>query len=185
MSVYRTTTPKILLPVSEFLSTSRAMKGGWVDRRSVPRGPNGRGLCRWCSLEVPPRRFTFCSEYCVHEWKLRTQPAYLREQVFLRDRGICADCGVDTVSALRQMKRSRGASRSALMKHWGIRAHLRKSLWEADHILPVVEGGGECDLTNLRTLCLRCHRRASESLAKRRVLRKSYSSGLVTQDVRI
>ena len=53
------------------MSIVRVMRGGWVDRKSVPRGPNGRGLCRWCSLEVPKRRFTFCSEFCVHEWKLR------------------------------------------------------------------------------------------------------------------
>jgi hypothetical protein len=25
--------------------------------------------------------------------------------------------------------------------------------------VPVVEGGGECDLSNMRTLCLKCHRR--------------------------
>lgn len=40
--------------------------------------------------------------------------------------------------------------------------------WEADHILPVVEGGGECDLSNLRTLCLPCHRAETAKLAKRR-----------------
>src|SRR6201989_354948 len=77
------------------MSTSRAMRGGWVDRKTIPRGPNGRGLCRWCSLEVPRGRYTFCSQFCVHEWKLRSQPAYLREQVFDRDRGICACCHID------------------------------------------------------------------------------------------
>ncbi len=25
--------------------------------------------------------------------------------------------------------------------------------WEVDHVVPVVEGGGECGLDNLRTLC--------------------------------
>jgi hypothetical protein len=24
--------------------------------------------------------------------------------------------------------------------------------------VPVAEGGGECDLSNMRTLCLKCHR---------------------------
>lgn len=143
------------------------MKGGWVDRKSVPRGPNGRGLCRWCSLEVPIRRFTFCSEFCVHEWKLRTQPAYLREKVLERDGGICADCGVDTVAAARKLRFSRGVARLALLNHWGLRTQSRKSLWDADHIIPVVEGGGECDLSNIRTLCLRCHREATITLRKR------------------
>ena len=29
--------------------------------------------------------------------------------------------------------------------------------WQADHIVPVAEGGGECSLANLRTLCTPCH----------------------------
>jgi 5-methylcytosine-specific restriction protein A len=32
----------------------------------------------------------------------------------------------------------------------------------------VVEGGGECDLENIRTLCLKCHRAATAELRKRR-----------------
>jgi 5-methylcytosine-specific restriction enzyme A len=144
------------------------MKGGWVDRAAVPKGPGGRGLCRWCSLEVPPRRFTFCSAYCVHEWKLRTQPGYLREQVLLRDRGVCAHCAVDAVEAMRKLKRSRGQNRVALMVHWGLKTRIRRSLWEADHITPVIEGGGECDLENIQTLCLRCHRVVTRLLRERR-----------------
>ncbi len=149
------------------MSTARVMKGGRVKRAEVPRGPNGRGLCRWCALEVPPRRFTFCSAYCVHEWKLRSQPAYLREQVFLRDKGMCGGCGVDTAFELRRLRRSRGVRRLELMAHWGMKTKLRKTLWDADHIVPVVEGGGECDLANLRTLCLRCHRTATAALRER------------------
>lgn len=144
------------------------MPGGWVDRKSNPRGPNGRGLCRWCALEVPRGRFTFCSQFCVHEWKLRTQPAYLREQVFKRDGGICAGCGVDAGAAARRMRYARGATRKALLTHWGLKRRTRKSLWDADHIVPVAEGGGECDLDNLRTLCLRCHRAATRELRQRR-----------------
>ena len=143
------------------------MSGGWVDRRFLARGPNGRGLCRWCSLEVPRGRFTFCSEYCVHEWKLRTQPAYLRDQVLARDRGLCAVCGINALAALRQLRRSRGSRRQDLLLHWGMRSLHRKSLWDADHILPVSEGGGECDLDNIRTLCLRCHHTATAELRER------------------
>jgi 5-methylcytosine-specific restriction enzyme A len=149
------------------MSTSRVMQGGWVDRKKVPRGPNGRGLCRWCSLEVPPRRYTFCSEFCVHEWKLRSQPGYLREQILKRDKGICAHCGIDTIRELLRLKRMRGERRAALMNHWGLKVRRRRSLWDADHILPVTEGGGECDLENMRTLCLRCHRIATADLRER------------------
>ncbi|WP_114208172.1 HNH endonuclease [Acidisarcina polymorpha] len=149
------------------MSTARVLAGGWVDRKTMPRGANGRGLCRWCSLEVPPRRYTFCSAYCVHEWKLRTQPAYLREHVFQRDRGVCAICSIDTIAEWRRLKRSRGTTRSALLKHWGLKARIGKSLWDADHILPVAEGGGQCDLVNLRTLCRRCHSVVTMQLRER------------------
>jgi len=153
--------------VKNNMGLTRVMQGGWVDRTTLPRGPNGRGLCRWCSLEVPPRRFTFCSSYCVHEWKLRTQPGYVREQVFLRDQGMCAVCAVDTVAAARSLRYSRGERRSELLRHWGLRQRTRKTLWDADHIVPVAEGGGECDLDNIRTLCLRCHRVATRQLRER------------------
>jgi hypothetical protein len=66
----------------------------------------------------------------------------------------------------RKLKRARGADRLALMRHWGF-SRMRKSLWDADHILPVTEGGGECDLDNIRTLCLRCHRVVTAQLRER------------------
>jgi hypothetical protein len=31
-------------------------------------------------------------------------------------------------------------------------------LWDADHIIPVQYGGGECGLDNIRTLCISCHK---------------------------
>lgn len=143
------------------------MAGGVADRDKLERGENQRPLCRWCALEVPRGRFTFCSDWCVHEWRLRTDPAYLRDQVGLRDRGVCALCGLDTNSAYADLKRSRGQRRIALLARWGLRRINRRSLWDADHILPVVEGGGECDLANLRTLCLICHRRETNALRLR------------------
>jgi 5-methylcytosine-specific restriction protein A len=47
-------------------------------------------------------------------------------------------------------------------------ATLNRRLWEMDHIVPVVEGGGSCGLENLRTLCWTCHRRETRELAARR-----------------
>jgi len=128
------------------VSTRRAKPGGWVERK--------HGLCRWCGIAVPRGRFTFCSPACVHEWKLRTNPGYLREQVFARDRGVCALCGLDT-EALRKNKRKLDFNaRRQFEQEWGPRRHL----WDADHIIPVAGGGGECGLSNMRTLCLKCHR---------------------------
>jgi hypothetical protein len=147
------------------------MSGGAADRAMLPKGANGRALCRWCALEVPSSRRTFCSNWCVHEWRLRTDPGYLREQVSQRDQGICAGCWIDTRAAYDKLKRSRGASRRVLLAHWGLKSLTRRSLWDADHILAVAEGGGECDLENIRTLCLRCHRKATLELRERLVRR--------------
>lgn len=144
------------------------MPGGYVAKADLPTGVNGRALCRWCNLEVPPNRRTFCSDWCVHEWRLRSDPGYLRECVLERDKGVCAVCGIDTVAEWRRIRRLRGAARLKALHAWGVPANHRKSLWDADHIVPVVEGGGECDLANLRTLCLKCHRQATADLRARR-----------------
>lgn len=149
------------------MSTSRTMPGGFIDRTAMEKGQNGRNLCRWCGLEVPARRFTFCSEWCVNEWRLRTNPGYLREQVALRDRGICALCLTDTNAAYFELKRSRGLKRERLLAQWGLLRLNRKTLWDADHVVAVAEGGGECDLDNIRTLCLICHRKETRELRMR------------------
>ena len=149
------------------MSTQRTMPGGWADRNALPKGPHGRNLCRWCNIEVPQRRITFCSDWCVEEWRLRTDPGYLREKVLERDHGICAACGLDCQAASLHLKRLRGAARLKAFAQWGLTARSRQSLWDADHIVPVVEGGGECDLANIRTLCLKCHRTATATLRAR------------------
>lgn len=43
-----------------------------------------------------------------------------------------------------------------------------RSLWEADHIVPVVLGGGLCGLENYRTLCMPCHKIETKALAAHR-----------------
>jgi 5-methylcytosine-specific restriction protein A len=149
---------------------SRTKAGGWVRASELERGESGRPLCRWCRVENPSGRRTFCSDACVHEWKLRTDPGYLRERVLARDAGVCAKCGVDTIALRRDMRRLDYAARRKLLRDWGLSENNRKSLWDADHIVPVVEGGGQCDLANMRTLCLKCHRAATAALRVRRKL---------------
>jgi 5-methylcytosine-specific restriction protein A len=144
----------------------RKRRGGWVKPSDVERSPTGRPLCRWCRLEIEAgkRRRTFCSDACVHEWKLRTNPGYLREKVFERDRGVCAQCGADTTKLRRDLRKLDYAARRRFLKDWNLKEGSRKSMWDADHIVPVAEGGGQCDLSNMRTLCLRCHREATSAL---------------------
>ena len=119
----------------------------------VRRAVSGRALCRWCGVEVTGRRRTFCSDACVHEWRLRSSSSYLRDCVFKRDRGVCALCSLDTTKLPRRGKRRRA-----------------RSLWEADHIVAIREGG-DSNLENLRTLCVLCHRQVTRALRER--LRKA------------
>jgi 5-methylcytosine-specific restriction endonuclease McrA len=50
----------------------------------------------------------------------------------------------------------------------------RRSLWEADHLTPVAEGGGECGLDNLITRCIPCHKaKTKEDMARIRAAKKA------------
>jgi hypothetical protein len=71
-------------------------------------------------------------------------------------------CGLDTVQLRKDKRKLDYNARRQFEKDWGTRRHL----WDADHILPVAEGGGECGLTNMRTLCLLCHRKRHASVAQ-------------------
>lgn len=51
----------------------------------------------------------------------------------------------------------------ALVKRW----RAGRSLWDADHTVPVVEGGGAAGLDNLRTLCVPCHQTVTKALRQR------------------
>jgi 5-methylcytosine-specific restriction endonuclease McrA len=155
-------------------SNQRTQAGGWIDSSELPKGPNGRSLCRRCGLEVSKGRRSFCSDSCVHEWKLRTDPGYLREKVFERDKGVCAKCGVDTIALQRHFKKLDYKARYRFLREWNLKDGFRRSLWDADHIIPVAEGGGECDLWNMRTLCLKCHRAVTD-LLRDRLTRKNES----------
>ncbi|HEX6161068.1 MAG TPA: HNH endonuclease [Thermoanaerobaculia bacterium] len=106
----------------------------------------------------------------MHEWRLRSSTSYLRECVFERDKGICALCGNDTHKQRRRVMRLPFAARMKELRALidaGVIHRRRKSWWEADHILPVVEGG-DSNLDNIRTLCIPCHRGVTRELRERR-----------------
>lgn len=135
---------------------------GFCNPSELPKGPNGRALCRWCKTEVPPGKRTFCSQGCIDEHRIRTQPAFAKARVYERDHGVCALCGLDTAASIKgpSVRFSRWPSATA------------NSFWDLDHIVPVVEGGGACGLENYRTLCKPCHKGETAALAKRRAERR-------------
>ena len=176
-------------------------KRGFCNTDRLPKGPDGRALCRECGVEVPPRRKSFCSDKCVTSWKIRSDATFVRVKLFERDRGVCAICGVDCVNQVRDLEaldKSRNLRWSrncwderqyrksleendCLMEKlselhipaYRYRKRHRYGIWDADHIVPVVEGGGEASsLDAFRTLCCRCHGEETAKLRKRRKVSK-------------
>ncbi len=154
-----------------------------VARAGPPKPYAGKpGVCCWCGDALPKGRRSWCSRRCVDEYLAQT-PAGLRDAVFKRDRGVCAQCERDCESIKERLNAivqgsCRGISdelahRGLLWRRMLMRLTLTtplgyvRSLWEADHVLPICEGGTNV-LDNLRTLCICCHKRETAALAKRR-----------------
>ena len=158
------------------------------------KGPSGRNLCYCgCGREVPTGKRTTFGPTCYQSWAAKYNPATQRRLVYERDHGICAICGEDTerrkaesrawfpvfvwlarrYASEHSMDGWEGYSFSEIeaaklcAERFGVSPRSGHA-WEADHIIPVIEGGGECDLSNLRTLCMKCHKKETAALAKRR-----------------
>ena len=131
----------------------------------------GEPVCRWCRARVTKPRRTFCSDACVHEWRIRSSPSYVRKEVKKRDRGVCQSCGFDVRAAERawRLRKPPGGDRRA-RKAW----RAARPRWEADHIVPVADGGGECGLDNYRLLCRACHLAITLAWRRRREWRGSF-----------
>ena len=160
--------------------------------RDLPRTP---GACSWCGGPCP-RGLKYCSAACRDEANIRASGVEVERLVFARDRGVCAACGMDCHWLRSELDRIRDANKQWCWRDGGSTAHgplfLGGSwgpwrpacsygrLWEADHIMPVVLGGGVCGLSNYRTLCLRCHKAESAALARRRAgLRRGMGASLL------
>jgi 5-methylcytosine-specific restriction enzyme A len=144
------------------------------------RGPEGQRLCRWCGKPVPKGRLEWCSDGCVDDWKVRGGGSWAREVIGKRDKGVCAQCGVDTkrikAAYMRALRWARKMDPDTWQRMEKVRACFgrrgwdvrRESWWDVDHILEVVNGGGQCGAENLQTLCIRCHKAKTARLVKTR-----------------
>ncbi len=109
------------------------------------------GLCACgCGEKLTGRRTRWASDQCGDDawqrYSIHTgRSATVRRWLQVRDRGVCAECGED--------------GKGKFPWEWG---------WEADHILPVIEGGGGCGLEGYRTLCVDCHKAETRALSRRR-----------------
>ena len=112
----------------------------------------------------------FCSQECSTEFGVRSSQSAARRQVYARDGGVCQRCGLEAHALYERIAVLAPAERYQELLRLRYRLprnvkQLRKLLarpeegdfWQADHIVPVSGGGGECDLSNYQTLCAGCH----------------------------
>lgn len=173
----------------------------WDQKEPVVRA-DGFKPCRWCKGPVkPPNRMWCGDKVCIHEWKRRTSWPLTRDDVFRRDRGICALCGLDTktvdpgiilglITKSRKLQPEANDHRRAMYEQleaayaWG-RLNKCESPWQADHIIPVNDGGDWFAMSNLRTLCCPCHRRVTTEYATHRATeRRGRRSKRVPESIR-
>jgi len=138
----------------------------------------------------------FCSEGCAASYAAASSQGAGRRQVYDRDRGVCAACGFDAHRLYRQIAAlATGPERMQALQrtHYPtkgdrigrlLRDPKEGDFWEADHILPVEEGGGESDLSNLQTLCVPCHADKTRRQAQSSKERKRQAAAKGTADLR-
>lgn len=178
------------------MSTRRRTLGIYAS--NPPLDEHGKRLCRNCRGAMPKGARHNCSPKCSDEWMCKTSPSHLRWKLRERDKGICAICSLDTIALKKEFAefcgeiqrswvtiRSLQSSQRSLnervewLKSHGIPAGRSCSdWWDADHIIPVVEGGGETGLDNFRTLCIPCHKKETALLRKRMAEQRKLSKPL-------
>lgn len=144
----------------------------YLEPTDLPNRPVGH--CRWCGERLKSAEFSWCSKGCFLEYGIRSSHRIMLNNVYKRDGGICCLCGIDTSEIYNIMlfiyKTPEEFVLQGKQGGWGI-WHTSTPVarfWEADHIVPVSEGGGCCGLNNLRTLCIPCHKKETSTLSVRR-----------------
>mmetsp|Transcript_2410 Transcript_2410/g.3403 ORF Transcript_2410/g.3403 Transcript_2410/m.3403 type:complete len:348 (-) Transcript_2410:23-1066(-) len=154
---------------------------------------------------------TFCSRGCLHEHMIRTSSNYVRKCLLIRDEGVCQICGFDAQGLYRkayraihdykpegkveksEFKSGREAALQSVLagtpyekikvklsRRWSIK---NGQFWDADHIVPVIKGGGLKGLSNFRTLCKPCHQQATAEL-KQQMAKDKKSSKVKSRTVK-
>ena len=104
---------------------------------------NSDKRCRWCKVPLTGRKTRFCCEDHSHlYWRLRHWVNF-RLDIFKEDNWTCRRCGYEAVPN-------------------------GEALLQADHIVPLADGGPEFLRANIRTLCIPCHKAITKAWHNRR-----------------
>ncbi|KAH9519017.1 Swi SNF matrix associated, actin dependent regulator of chromatin [Bulinus truncatus] len=137
-----------------------------------------------------------CSHACMDKYWTITKASYCRDQIYEIEQGVCRLCQFDADKLYSRIKATQGVkARLNLINnspYAGFTAKQRQKMvenpqagqfWHVDHITPVWQGGGMCDLDNLRTLCTPCHLRITQKQAGERASIKKLSGACNTRDI--
>ncbi|XP_027273553.1 DNA annealing helicase and endonuclease ZRANB3 isoform X2 [Cricetulus griseus] len=132
----------------------------------------------------------FCSLKCQEEFWIRSNNSYLRAQVFATEHGVCQLCSMNAQELFLRVRDAPKSQRKNLLDAaWTAKLPLEQlnemlrnpaegHFWQVDHIKPVYEGGGQCSLDNLQTLCTVCHKERTAQQAKERMQARRRSLAL-------
>jgi len=138
-----------------------------------------------------------CSADCLAYFSCLSQGGF-RRQVGRRDRGVCEMCGLDTLRLLERIRMigclkareeailedvPKFKERPVLLARL-VRDPKEGYVWNADHIEMVAEGGGLCDTTNGRALCVLCHYEVTNEQARLGLGRKRSARQRRVEEVR-
>ncbi|MCZ6507733.1 MAG: hypothetical protein O7A04_06775 [Acidobacteria bacterium] len=167
------------------MSTSRG-DGSVTKAYPSRRDGQGKPICSYCGKPLAGRARRYCSDACKVETYVRAGvTAEIRHQLTKRDAEICAVCDLDCrqlesdlyslesgawswnedVTELNAVARAIQKRGNRRLVQLGFNEGI--SLWQAAHVLAVVEGGGECGIEGYITLCVPCHKRDTAELARR------------------
>ncbi|XP_059156186.1 DNA annealing helicase and endonuclease ZRANB3-like [Physella acuta] len=138
-----------------------------------------------------------CSHACMDKYWTITKGSYCRDKIYEIEHGVCKLCNFDAQALFTQVKfvkdlttradlvnKSPYQTLTCKQKQKMIETPMAGQFWHVDHIVPVWQGGGMCDLDNLRTLCTLCHlkvtRRQATQRASMKKLSLSFSNGDIT-----
>lgn len=173
------TDPLLLRDLSLRQSLASSFPGPNPDRKFKYNGP----------------RHLYCSYACGQEILLRAgSSSLIRRQIFALEQGVCQLCNTDCHALFLHVKRLTPPERvqyfmslECAFKCVDKAAVLDPKeghFWQADHVLPVIEGGGACGLDNLRTLCTPCHAKETALLRVRGREGRMEKAAEGTRDIR-
>jgi len=187
------------VPLSEHVTLtwrteSTATARTWTQHFSVE---HALPYCLYClTLHQPARESPFCSDRCASQFSSAESQASARRQLFERELGVCQLCGFNAHAFYRRLVAlpseqerlqcvmgSPFSTASERLKRM-LTAPKEGDFWEADHIVPVAEGGGETSLDNFQTLCVPCHQKKTRQQAADKHKRSLAEAAEGTADLR-